>query len=241
MELAREDLGLIEYRAAREIQNQRIAQRLKSQIPDTVIFCEHPPTVTLGKRTKAADRIYPTAELNRLGYSVCEVDRGGSVTVHNPGQLVIYPVISLRSRSLGVRRFVELGLESVVESLAHFGVSAVSNLDVVGVWCLGKGAPTATVTKPDLKIEARKIAQVGLKIVSGVTNHGFSVNVNNELGGFSLVRPCGLEGVLVTSISEETGEGIAHTTKDYSEVFFQCFQAKLERARQVDRVCHMAG
>ena len=236
MELARQDLGLIEYSAAREIQNQLIAKRLKGEIQDTVIFCEHPPTITLGKRTRAADISLPKVELERCGFSVYEVERGGSVTVHNPGQLVIYPVIDLRDRGLGVRRFVELGLEAIVESLVQFGVNAVSNLGVVGVWCVARDSQA-----PAGKVAPRKIAQVGLKIVSGVTNHGFSVNINNELEGFGLVRPCGLEGVLVTSISEETRGGMALTAMGYSEVFFQCFRAKLEPVRQVGRVCHISG
>jgi lipoate-protein ligase B len=179
--------GLIDFQHARTIQLDSRDAILAGRSPGSVILCEHPKTLSAGTRT--AEEHLPsdlTAWCERGGVFV-RSDRGGSVTLHLPGQLVIYPSFSLRFLGMGVKTFVSRGLEAIALCAQQMGVTdARMKLDPAGVW-----------------IADRKIASVGLRIQQGITMHGFSLNVCCELSEFSSFSPCGMESCAVTSLVEE--------------------------------------
>lgn len=187
-------LRLVPFCYAREVQAELVERRIRGEIEDTIIFCEHPPTLSLGRRVHSGSPEYAVCDWEARGVEVVRADRGGEATYHGPGQLLLYPVISLRARGFGVRRFVETGLGVISGAVSEVcGLDAEAVLNPAGVWvgAAQRGYP------------GRKIGSVGLRIVSGVSSHGFSLNV---LGGAEMstyFSPCGLAGVEVSSIKQE--------------------------------------
>lgn len=182
--------GLVPYREMRAVQEALVQERIDGKRGDTIIFCEHPPVVTLGKRTAEGDIDVHAGVWKSKGIPLIVTDRGGSATFHGPGQLIVYPVIKLQERGLGVRTFVSIVLSSIAEELRTIGLPCTPELSPAGVWIMGEKGK-------------KKVGSVGLRIIHGVTCHGFSVNVCNDLEIFRLFKPCGLDHVEMTSISSE--------------------------------------
>ncbi len=182
--------GLLTFQAARERQEELIQARLERRAEDTLLVVEHPPTLSLGIRTNDEHCELNSADWEARGVEVVRADRGGSVTFHAPGQLVLYPVVALRERGFGVREFVSRGLKGISSALSAAGVRCEVKLQPAGVWIVGSH---------------RKICSVGLKIHRGVTNHGFSVNISCELSPFSLFPICGEKNTVATSAQVELG------------------------------------
>ena len=182
---------------AGKTQQDYAAKRRAGECGDVVLFCEHPPTLSLGKRTKDKDLGMTPAQWRARGVEVIAADRGGGPTYHGPGQLLIYPVIKLSERSIGIKRFVALGLEAIAAALRGYGIAASSRLDEPGVWTVEGGGA--------------KIAAVGLAVHAGVTEHGFSVNIGGDTAVYSLFSPCGHRGLRVASLMllrpEKRGSG----------------------------------
>ena len=185
------EFGILNFHEARGLQETLIERRHRNDCPDTVLLGEHPPTLSIGRRVHKDELQLTLDEWKRLGIQPVEADRGGSATYHGPGQIIIYPVVAIRAKKLGVRVFVRVGLEAIAQVCVSFNLPAASDLCDAGVWISGSGT------------ERRKIASVGLHIVHGVTNHGFAFNVSCSLEAFQLFRPCGLSGAAMTSLSEE--------------------------------------
>lgn len=215
--LASRYLGRISFLEGRRIQEDLVQKRLAEQIPDTILFCEHPPTLSLGWRTKSEDANTSAEFWSARGVEMVRANRGGSATYHGPGQLVIYPVVSLRARGIGVKRFVQAGLNAIAGWLGEQGVRAVERYDAVGIW----------VPRPDGAGPGAKICSIGLKIEHGVTNHGFSVNVAGDLSVFRLFHPCGLREAAVTSVEAETGRRLI--LEEVAEELFQKLDLNLRR------------
>ena len=185
--------GLLPYEEARSLQKRIEAARQADEIPDVLLLLEHPPVYTKGRRTQPGELAMGEDWYRMQGIEVCETDRGGAVTYHGPGQLVGYPIVSLRPYRDDVREYVH-GLERLmIDSLAAYGVEAKVIDGLTGVW-VGGGPP-----------EGRKIGSIGVHVSRGVTTHGFAVNVNNDLQPFEWVVPCGIEGVRMTSLCRELG------------------------------------
>jgi lipoate-protein ligase B len=184
----------VPFSYAREVQGELVERRIRGEIEDTIIFCEHPPTLSLGRRVDSESPEYAVCDWEARGVEVVRAARGGEATYHGPGQLLLYPVISLRARGLGVKRFVEIGLRVISSALEEVcGLDTEAMLNPAGVWVGG----------PQRGYPGRKIGSVGLRIVSGVSSHGFSLNV---LGGGEMSKyfnPCGLAGVELSSIGQE--------------------------------------
>ena len=199
-------LGPIGYDEARSIQDGCVARRINGSIGDMVYTLEHPETITLGRRSTSED--YAAVELlaSDPTISVAIADRGGRATYHGPGQLVIYPVVSLPVRNWGVRKFVGLGLETIAKAVTDLGLRCDAQLDPAGVW-----------------INGRKIASVGIRVIRGVTNHGFSLNVSNSLARYQTFSPCGLPSAAVTTLAMESGRAIEIETVEsaVSRAFFE--------------------
>lgn len=179
-------LGQRTFGEVRRLQEDLVAARIEETIKDTVLYCEHPPTLSLGLRTQPEDVSLPSPYWRDHNIEIVRADRGGGPTYHGPGQLLIYPVVSLRGR--GVKRFVLFMLSEIAEVLKTFGIHAELSCDEVGLWIIEKDV-------------AMKLGAVGLRIVRGVTNHGFSLNVRGDLTPFSAFHPCGISGLQVTSLA----------------------------------------
>ena len=212
------ELGRVDYGRALMLQRSVWELRLRDEIPDTLILLEHPPVITLGRSAKLDNLLVSEAELTKRGMALYRTERGGDITFHGPGQLVGYPVFSLRQGLVGVRRFVE-GLErALILALGRLGVRAQIRPGYIGVW-----------------VGEKKIASIGIAVRQGVTLHGFALNVTTDLSWFQLVRPCGLVGVVMTSIEREAGEQMAHNVRRevrqaFAAVFGISFQSNLPRS-----------
>ena len=183
--------GLVPYEEARGIQKRIEEARQAGRVPDVLLLLEHPPVYTKGRRTEPGELAMGEDWYRMQGIEVCETDRGGRVTYHGPGQLVGYPIVSLKPFGDNVREYVR-GLERLmIDSLAPYGVEAEVIDGLTGVWVGGRPP------------EGRKIGSIGVHVNRGVTTHGFAVNVNNDLQPFEWVVPCGIEGVRMTSLTRE--------------------------------------
>lgn len=177
-------LGLVPYTEAWKLQRELVG-RCRVTGEQQLLLLEHPPTYTMGPRAKAEHIVVSYASLERLGATVQEVDRGGDVTFHGPGQLVAYPIINLSNWHQGASWYVRQ-LESVlIDTLARLGVDGRRNAGQPGVW-----------------VGTKKIASVGVRVSRGITSHGVALNVGTDLSFFSYIVPCGLPGVEMTSLGE---------------------------------------
>lgn len=179
-------LGLVEYREALALQEALRARRQRDEIADTLLCLEHPPTYTLGRRTADGELPMGRGWYRAQGIDVVEVDRGGGVTYHGPGQLVAYPIVRTGD-VVGLVRAME---RAMIAALADEGVEATAPEGLTGVW-----------------VGERKIGSIGLHVQRGVTTHGFAVNVENDLQPFEWVVACGGDGARTTSLIRETRRG----------------------------------
>ena len=187
-------LGQVEYRRAWALQAALVELRQQDRIGDTVLLLEHPHVYTLGRRGRMDDVLLDTEALAQLDVAVHEVDRGGEVTYHGPGQLVGYPIIDIRALG-GPVRYVRALEAALAKALASFDVAGHRQLGMPGVWV---GAPP----------EERKIAAIGLRVSRGVSSHGFALNVSTNLGYFKHIVACGVPDLPVTSLECELGRGV---------------------------------
>jgi lipoyl(octanoyl) transferase len=179
------EAGLVPYAEAldrqRQLADDRIAGRLDH---DVLLLLEHPPVVTLGRNSHDAH------VLERAGIEVFEVERGGDVTFHGPGQLVGYPIIDLTSYKQDLHWYLRTLEQALIDALAILNIPAERNPGLTGVWTHG-----------------RKIASIGIHVKQWVTWHGFALNVTTDLSQFGRIVPCGIQGVEMTSVKREKGEG----------------------------------
>jgi lipoyl(octanoyl) transferase len=182
-------LGTVEYSPTWELQRTLAAERADGVRGDTLLLLEHPPTYPAGKRTEPSDRPVD-------GTPVVDVDRGGRITWHGPGQLVGYPIVSLAD-PIDVVEFVRRIEQALITTCARLGVETGRVEGRSGVWCAADG------DRPE-----RKIGAIGIRVQRGVTMHGFALNCDCDLGAFSRIVPCGIADAGVTSLSEELGRDV---------------------------------
>ncbi len=187
-----EDWGLIEYYSAWDKQKQLVAEVQTGQRISTLVFCEHPSVITIGRSGSGDNVVIQEDFLKQLGISVVNIERGGDVTLHNPGQLVGYPIFNLANFKQDLHWFLREIEQCLIELVAEYGIFADRVTGMTGVWI----------------DEQRKIAAMGMHCSRWVTSHGFALNVNNNLIEFSYIVPCGIKGKEVTSIQIETGKEI---------------------------------
>jgi lipoyl(octanoyl) transferase len=191
--------GIVPYEEAREAQLRLQGKRQRGEIPDVLLLLEHTPVYTRGRRSSADELPMGAEWYERQGIEVRETDRGGRVTYHGPGQLVAYPIVSLRPYGDDVLEYVRRLERVMIGALGEHGVEAALVEGLTGVWTRGE-APGSGAGK-----EARKIGSIGVHVSRGVTTHGLAVNVSNDLQPFEWIVPCGIEGVAMTSLSRELG------------------------------------
>jgi len=183
------DLGRRAYGETLELQRALRQQRIAGKVAeDLLLLVEHDPVVTLGRGTRTTSLPLPPDELRRRGVEVAEVERGGDVTWHGPGQLVGYPILDLSAHRQDLHWYLRQLEQAVIDALGTLDIPAERNPGLTGVWTRG-----------------RKIASIGIHVKQWVTLHGFALNVTAELAPFSLIVPCGIQGVTMTSVAAERG------------------------------------
>ena len=195
-------LGRVQYRPMYELQRNLLEKRKAEEIPDTLLLLEHDHVVTLGRR---ADETHLTTSEDAIlddDVEIVETDRGGEATYHGPGQLVAYPIISIRALKLGPVAYVRLLEETVIQVLSEYGISGHRVVGKTGVWIGGEpGSKPAAGENPT----GRKIAAIGVRVSGGVAMHGLALNVSTDLRYYSHIVPCGMPGLDVTSILSVSG------------------------------------
>ena len=188
------NLGLVPYETALQLQRTLMELRKTNRVENTLLLLEHPPVITLGRNAQLSNVLASPEFLAQRGVELFDIDRGGDVTFHGPGQLVAYPIFDLRSfePKLGAVEFVRRLEEVLIRTCGDFGIATQRIKGLTGVW-------TYALRN---KSEA-KIAALGVHISRGVTTHGFALNVGTDLDFFSLIVPCGITNKLVTSMERE--------------------------------------
>ncbi len=201
-----EDWGTINYLDAYKRQKECV-QRVFEGAPDYLIFCEHPAVLTLGRMTSPGSLLYQHKDIEARGISITKVDRGGDVTLHAPGQLVVYPVFNLNNRNKDLKLYMQRLEELAVDLLKNFGILAISIPGKRGVF-----------------VGHDKIISIGVGVRKWVTYHGLGINVNTDLSLFNVIKPCGLD-VRMTSMQKLKGHAIpmqhvkTKTTENFVKVF----------------------
>jgi lipoyl(octanoyl) transferase len=202
------DLGLVEYRAAWGLQRALVERRREGEIPDTVVMLEHPPVFTLGRRADGANVLLDPAHREAAGIDLVEVDRGGDVTYHGPGQLVVYPIVAL-ARVRHVVDFVRALEDVAIVALSAFSITGARREGMTGVW-----------------VGREKLVAIGVRVgAGGITSHGLALNVEPDLTHFSGIVPCGIqtEGVCsLASLGVSTSmDDVRSSVRDALEVVFE--------------------
>jgi lipoyl(octanoyl) transferase len=202
------DLNFIDYKEAWDLQKSTFELRHNKKLPDIIFLLEHPHTYTLGKTADKKNLIGSDEYLNKNNISVYDIDRGGDITYHGPGQIVGYPIIDLNEWQNDTHKYLR-GLEEVIiRTCANYNIICTRVPKYTGVW-----------------IENRKIAAIGIKVSRWITMHGFAFNINTDLSLFSGIIPCGISDKEVTSLQKETDNKIdiqevkSLLVKNFKEVF----------------------
>ncbi len=209
-------LGRMDYAEALRLQQELVALRTEGRIGNVLLLLEHPPVLTLGRNASRANILASDELLAARGVTLHDINRGGDVTYHGPGQLIGYPIFDLRSlrnasgNRLGPVDFVRLMEEALIRVCGELGVPAGRICGLTGVWChLRWGSlldENCGRTAKDVPAGERKIAAIGIHVARGVTSHGFAFNVTTNLDDFRLINPCGITDRPVTSLAREVSD-----------------------------------
>jgi lipoyl(octanoyl) transferase len=197
-------LGLIDYKEAWDLQESLLKEAVDLKIENRkqntavlpaqyLLFCEHPHVYTLGKSGAAENLLLDQAHLDQIDAQFFKINRGGDITYHGPGQLVMYPILDLEQFFTDIHKYMRFLEEAVIATLAHFGIKATRFEGLTGVWLDPEGS------------NARKICAMGVKCSRWITMHGIALNVSPDLSYFGNIVPCGIQDKAVTSMSAELG------------------------------------
>jgi lipoyl(octanoyl) transferase len=216
------NLGVVDYREALELQRALAARVAEGSAPDTVLFLEHPPTITLGRRTEEGEVHVPDG----ADVDVVEVDRGGKSTYHAPGQLVCYPILDLTRHGQDVKRYCRDLEEALIRTTAAFGIEATRIEGLTGVW---------------LESPPRKIASIGIHLSKWISTHGYALNVDLDPAPFTdWITACGLDGFAFTSLARELGRPLSvdEVRPAAAQAFADVFGVRFEElsAATVDQI-----
>lgn len=205
-------LGIVDYQGAWLWQQRTAACVREGTTGEALALLQHPPVYTLGRRTRPEHLLAARDELRARGAGVVEVDRGGGVTFHGPGQLVGYPILNLNGRGLGPVEYVRCLEATLIDALESFGVRAERVAGRPGVWSRGA-----------------KVAAIGVRVQGGVTTHGFALNVAPDLSWFEAIVPCGLSDATITSMEAILGDAPPMTEVEdaIARAFSALFEAEL--------------
>jgi lipoyl(octanoyl) transferase len=211
--LAVEQLGLIDYPTGLARQEQAREARRLGEIPDTLLVLEHTPVITLGRGAKQEHVLASQSELASCGVDLHSIGRGGDVTYHGPGQLVVYPILDLNPDRRDVRRYVTALEEVMIRIAAEYGLAARRIGDLRGVF-----------------VGNDKLGAVGVRLSQWITSHGFALNVSTNLDAFSLIVPCGIRDHGVTSLARECERdvGVPEVAHLAVRIFADVFDSELQ-------------
>jgi lipoic acid synthetase len=207
------DCGITDYRRVLQQQHKLREKRRLGEISDTVLIVEHPPVITLGARKSANKLQVGRDNLRKRNIDVVDIRRGGGTTAHNPGQLVVYPILNLQDLGLGINEYIR-ELEAIgAELLKELGVRSKRRKGMPGLW-----------------IDNKKIASIGVRVSKFVTYHGMAINIQNNLSIFDYIVPCGLDGVETTSVLKETGRqnSMSRVKEKLSQLLMNHFSASVK-------------
>jgi lipoate-protein ligase B len=202
------DLGLTDYEECYRTQREMAARRRLGEIEDTLILAEHNSVFTIGRMGAGKNLLVDTDYLQRRGIKVLNVDRGGDITFHGPGQLLIYPIIELKDKWRDLHKYMRSLEDVAIKFLERYSLQPGRMPDLTGVWVSGK-----------------KVVSIGIGVTNWVTYHGLSVNIKPDLGFFDMIYPCGLRGVKMASLESLTGKDISmdeaksNILSDFEKVF----------------------
>ncbi|MBC7790934.1 MAG: lipoyl(octanoyl) transferase LipB [Anaerolineae bacterium] len=211
-------LGTVPYYEVLELQRSVAKARITGEVShDVLLLVEHPPVVTLGRKSKRANLISSAEVLRAEGVELFEVERGGDVTFHGPGQLVGYPIVDLKRHKLDLHWYLRCVEDALVRVLEDFGIAGQRSAGYTGVW--------TRASSEGNEVALRKIASIGVHARDWVTWHGFALNVTTDLSYFDLIVPCGIQDVEMTSIARELGRkvGMAAVEDAVSRAFCEVF------------------
>jgi lipoyl(octanoyl) transferase len=204
------DLGNMEYGAAWDLQRELVEKRKRGLIPDQLLFVEHPHVLTLGRNGRMQNVLAGSEALSAAGISFYEIDRGGDITYHGPGQIVGYPIFDLKEWKRDVVAYVRTMEQAIIDALAEFGIRGTRSDGATGVW-----------------VEGRKIAAIGVHISRWVTSHGFALNHTTDLNYFTYIVPCGLARPVTSMAAEGSNASRADVTQALARHFARNFNVEL--------------
>jgi lipoyl(octanoyl) transferase len=208
-------LGRVDYGEALRLQNELVGLRQAGRIGNVLLLLEHPPVLTLGRNASRSNILASDELLAQRGVTLHEINRGGDVTYHGPGQLIGYPIFDLRSlrnakgNRLGPVDFVRQMEEALIRLCGEFGVEAGRICGLTGVWCglpEPLSLPGSVTSDAAAPLAGRKVAAIGIHVARGVTSHGFAFNFTTDLRDFALINPCGITDRPVTSLEREVAD-----------------------------------
>lgn len=211
-------LGIVPYEVALKLQQGLMQARAEDKIGDVLLLLQHPSVFTIGRFRGGEDIIVPPETLAREGIAVFHTNRGGGITYHSPGQLVGYPIVNLKENGLDVREYIQKLEAAVIKLLLALGIQGHRRAGYPGVWASEK-----------------KVCSIGIHVSHYITTHGFALNVTNDLQYFKYIRPCGLLGEVMTSVSELLGHWVGIKTiiekllPSFSETF--CLSCEQESGK----------
>lgn len=225
-------LGRMAYKECWEYQRALFEEMLQRQGEESdfagyILFVEHPAVYTLGKSGKAQNMLISEEMLTRLGAEFYHIDRGGDITFHGEGQVVCYPILDIAKLGIGLRRYIEILEESIIATVAHYGIEGRRLEGATGVWLCDEvtGANGERTER-----NWRKICAIGVKASRFVTMHGLALNASTDLKWFTMINPCGFTDKGVTSITKELGREVGF--EEASEVLCE----KLLKNFNVERI-----
>jgi len=243
-------LGRVTYEDGLRLQAEIAALRLTGQVDNVLLLLEHPPVLTLGRNANRSNVLASDELLAKRGVALHEINRGGDVTYHGPGQLVGYPIFDLRSLHndsggrLGPVDFVRKMEEALIRVCGAYGVRAGRITGLTGVWCgldddCSAGGSCASIV-------GRKIGAIGIHVSRGITSHGFAFNVTTDLRDFQLINPCGITDRPVTSLEREVAEpaslpALEEVAHQAARQFGQVFREQVWAAENLDALREQAG
>ena len=212
MKVGYKDLGTMPYNECWQLQQSLFDARLQmrregveSDDCGTILTVEHKPVYTLGKSGNQNNMLISEAYLQSLGAEFFHIDRGGDITFHGPGQIVCYPILDIQCLGIGLRRYIEILEQAVIDTIALYGIKGERLEGATGVWLCNRTAEGES-------FGWRKICAIGVKASHSVTMHGLALNVNTDLKWFTMINPCGFTDKGVTSISKECGGDVDFDT-----------------------------
>ena len=220
-------LHLVTYENGMKLQEKLVEMRQREEIDDQLLLLEHPPVITLGRGGDGRNLLASQTVLESQRVRFYETTRGGDITYHGPGQIVGYPIVHLGEGNRDIRKYVTRLEEVLIRTVAEYGIAATRIEGKRGIW-----------------VGSRKIAAIGVRIARWVTSHGWALNVSTNLDHFRLITPCGIQGMGVTSIEQETGRNVpiaevrAVLSRKFAEIFDRELIPRAESIRLVKILAH---